>query len=301
MNSHYSRNYSITEMSEQKIRLCTLENNSYDDIKTLTKETLKQIQIDVETVNEYKNHFLVFIYFQLNLREFNTLLKSLTDVPITKIDINKISSTNNHINTNRIIFNLLSSFRFYIDHTESYIKRKYGKTSKESQDFTTLLSSYFDKYFSYRFLYKLRNFSQHLGFPIDMVPFNAKENKANPEKMFGDFKLIVSRKNLLREKKLIGSIIKNDLVKMTDDINITPLVNELAKIVFNIEKRVYSFCSELLEESISNLKLFAGDNKTERNVISIIYELKETNDHYFVKTMTIPFDEIEEIERFKNN
>ena len=164
-----------------------------------------------------------------------------------------------------------------------------------------LLSSYFGKYFSYRFLYKLRNFSQHLGFPVDIVPFSAVENKVNPESMIGNFKLIVLRKNLLREKKLIGGIIKHDLSNMTDDINIIPLINQLARILFNIEKHIYSLCSESLEESISNLKLFAGDKKTEKNVISIIYELNEENDHYFAKTLTIPFDEIKEIESFKNS
>lgn len=288
-------------MPEQKIRLCTIENNTFDDIKTLSQETFAQIQTDVDIVNEYQNHFIVFVYFQLNLREFNSLVKNLTDVPIAKIDVNNISSTNNHINTNRIVFNLLSSFRFYIDHAESYIKRKYGKTSSESKDFMALLSSYFGKYFSYRFLYKLRNFSQHLGFPVDIVPFSAVENKVNPESMIGNFKLIVLRKNLLREKKLIGGIIKHDLSNMTDDINIIPLINQLARILFNIEKHIYSLCSESLEESISNLKLFAGDKKTEKNVISIIYELNEENDHYFAKTLTIPFDEIKEIESFKNS
>ncbi len=288
-------------MSEQNIRLCTTENNSFSDIKTLTKDTFEKIKFDINTVNRYKNHFLVFVYFQLNLQEFNALVKNFSNVPITKIDINKISSTNNHINTNRIVFNLLSSFKFYIDQAESYLKRKYGNSSQEAQDFKILLSSYFDKYFSYRFLSKLRNFSQHLGFPIEMVPFKAKENREKPESMTGNFKLIVSRENLLREKRLIGSIIKNDLSNMSDDIDITPLVNQLAKIIFNIEKHIYSLCSASLEESISNLNLFAGEHKTENNEISIVYDEKEDKEHYYFKTLTIPFNEIREIERFKNS
>ena len=158
-------------MSEQKIRLCSLENNSFNDIKVLSKDTLRQIQKDIDIINEYKSHFLVFVYFQLNLLEFNSLRKRISNVPITNIDINKISRTNNYINTNRITFNLLASFRFFIDHAEAHVKRRYGKTSNESQNFSSILRSNFDKYFSYRFLYKLRNFSQHLGFPIDMVLF----------------------------------------------------------------------------------------------------------------------------------
>lgn len=283
-----------------KIRLCSVENNCFDDIKVISEEAFESIQKDIETINSYKNHFLVFVYFQLNFLEFDKLCKRLSDISITRIDINKVNNSQDFINTNRVIFNLLASFRFFIDNSESHIKRHFGKKGKEAKDFKTLTSSFYDKYFSYRFLYKLRNFSQHLGFPIKMMPFKAIENNINPEKMIGSFALIVSRENLLEEKDLLNSKLKDDLNGMTEDIDVIPLIKQLGKMIQKIEKFIYSLHQEKLEDSIENLKLFAGKYKTDNNEISIISNLLKDENKLTIETLTLPFNEIAEIENFKN-
>jgi len=69
-------------------------------------------------------------------------------------------------NLNRLMLNFLSAFRTFLDHTQTNLDRTYGKESENFKIFKKTRSSYYDNYFSYRFLDKLRNYSQHMGMPI---------------------------------------------------------------------------------------------------------------------------------------
>jgi hypothetical protein len=70
---------------------------------------------------------------------------------------------------NRKLTNYLSSFRLYLDFCESRLKRRYGKDSIEVREFKEACSTAFDTSFPYRFVTKLRNFSQHFGMPIGHI------------------------------------------------------------------------------------------------------------------------------------
>jgi len=71
-----------------------------------------------------------------------------------------------HTSLNRRLSNLLSSIRLFLDHSEFAFKRKYGKKSEEVEAFKKYASEKYDSSFSYRFVYKLRNYVQHCGIPI---------------------------------------------------------------------------------------------------------------------------------------
>ena len=70
---------------------------------------------------------------------------------------------------NRRLLNFLTAMRFFLDHTETRLKRRYGKTNKAVQTFKTSTSASYDKVFAYRFLYRLRNVAQHCSIPIGHV------------------------------------------------------------------------------------------------------------------------------------
>ena len=67
------------------------------------------------------------------------------------------------------LFEWLQAVRAFLDHTETRLKRRYGKDSDEVRRFKEATSQMFDAFFAYRFLYKLRN-AQHVDFaPIGIV------------------------------------------------------------------------------------------------------------------------------------
>lgn len=82
---------------------------------------------------------------------------------------------NMSLEIDRLVLNYLSSFRTYLDHTETRLKRKYGKDSDEVARFKKECSKAYDEYFSYRLIYKLRNYCQHCGMPISKLNLRTKK------------------------------------------------------------------------------------------------------------------------------
>jgi hypothetical protein len=286
-------------MSESYI-LNSLENNEFKPIKELTEDEFNRIDECVWSISDFNKQFLIFIYFQLNLNEFDKLIKGLSNIPVTQIDVKVIQSKNSFLNINSVVFNLLASFSFYLDSSEAYLKRKFGGTSAESISFIKETEYSFDNSFAYRFLSKLRNYSQHIGFPIHGIPFEAIENIKEPQTMKGDFKLIIGKDLLLKEKGLLGNIVYNDLLTFNDDIDVKPLIYELSYIVSKMEKLIYTFHKEQMEKSIRYIENVANDYKTEKNQIIIMYNINIEGEKAKFDYLTLPFDEITEIKRFNN-
>ena len=73
---------------------------------------------------------------------------------------------------NKYIKNFLYSIRTFLDHTETNLKRRYGKNSERFNDFKKACSEAYDNNFSYKFIYKLRNYVQHCGMPPSQLNFS---------------------------------------------------------------------------------------------------------------------------------
>jgi hypothetical protein len=61
--------------------------------------------------------------------------------------------------------NWLLSVKAFLDLTQAQLTRRYGAGSDELTRFEQATKSEYDSHFSYRFIYKLRNFAQHSAFP----------------------------------------------------------------------------------------------------------------------------------------
>lgn len=93
--------------------LTSFENNRFKVIRELTEEEFQKTNGSASTIKKINIQFLVYIYFQLNLLEFDKLAKSLTGIPVGKLNINFIQSNTLYIQINRTVFNLLGSFKFF--------------------------------------------------------------------------------------------------------------------------------------------------------------------------------------------
>ena len=77
-----------------------------------------------------------------------------------------------YINANRLFTSFLSSFRLFVDNIEIYLRIKYGEESETFMTFKSKTRELFHKYFAYRFFYALRNYSQHMYFPINCCGYD---------------------------------------------------------------------------------------------------------------------------------
>lgn len=157
-------------------------------------------QLEFEKYSEHivklillRNDENLFKIVELNYTDFISKIENITSQVAGGI-IDNSEQQYLHLELNRLILNLLSSIRTYLDHTETRLKREYGKDSEELKIFKAETSKAYDDNFAYRFLYKLRNYSQHCGLPAGSLRTTSSEN----EKPNHFLKLSLLRDNLLQ-------------------------------------------------------------------------------------------------------
>ncbi|MGN7885419.1 hypothetical protein [Dyadobacter sp. 22481] len=150
---------------------------------------------------------------------------------VTRANISEV-----YVIVNRCFLNYLSSVRTFIDHTDSYLNRKFGKQSEEFREFKGELSRQFDTCFAYRFFYKLRNFAQHVGLPISSVSFTTRADRVEnciKTSLTPTFNSL----QLLKDYKEWGPA-KFDLQKQPEEFPAIPLLFEMSSSVESIGRFV---------------------------------------------------------------
>ena len=155
--------------------LSTLENNKFDNIRNISESNYEDLVADSRFIKKCHSQFVVFKYLQSNIGEYSKFLKKISNLPVNQIDSGAMFDPRLVSETNRIIMNIVTSFRFFLDNADTYLCRNFGKNSDQFSDFKQLKSSEFDDHFAYRFLYKLRDYCVHLGFPINGLHFQAEK------------------------------------------------------------------------------------------------------------------------------
>ncbi|RYH74833.1 hypothetical protein EVU94_07395 [Flavobacteriaceae bacterium 144Ye] len=276
------------------IRIATFENNDLVPFKTISQNNFDSLKSDCSVLKKNYTQFMVFKNLQLNLKDYFNFIEDWTKVPAAKMNFG--ISTNIHfvMNANKLILNTLMSFKLFIDNAEVFLKRKYGKDSKEAKGFILLTNNLFDTSFAYRFLNKLRNYSVHLGFPLEVVLFHIDFNSHSPEKSEHSAKLVLNTEKLLKEKKLFGAKIHNELQNQKGELDLIPLIREISHHIIELQKYIYSLQKEELTDSIENIEMFVGNHKTEQNQIKV-YTIDENAEKQINLNMyDIPFDILNE-------
>ena len=80
--------------NEKFYRLDSFENNKYTPIKVITPEDYEKVYHAQKVVLDFNRQFLYFVYFNLNYLEFDQVQKSMTNVLISRVDIQVLLSTN---------------------------------------------------------------------------------------------------------------------------------------------------------------------------------------------------------------
>lgn len=133
---------------------------------------------------------------------------------------------------NRRISNYLSSVRIFLDHSEYTIKKTYGKKSSIVKEFKDTCSNAYDNNFSYRFLYKLRNYVQHCGMPLGSININSQVVNTNPTKVSHRLELQFDRDLLL--KKFNWKKLEPEIKKLPSKFDINPHINAMNESIGDI-------------------------------------------------------------------
>jgi hypothetical protein len=117
--------------------------------------------------------------YAITLLNYNDLLKLISvysnawDKNPKMVDFHFLEEMT--LNINRHIINYLFSVRMFLDHTAFKLKRVHSDGSVKFATFKKATNFEYENNFSYRFLYKLRNYSQHCGLPLGELSMKSVE------------------------------------------------------------------------------------------------------------------------------
>lgn len=220
-------------------------------IRSLSQSEFQTYTDYLKDLNEYQKENSLFEIIPLNHKDFHAKI----DYYKREYKINVADGHSIYIDLNRHILNCLFSFRTYLDHTEFKLKKRFGENSIEFTYFNELKSQAFDQNFSYRFLYKLRNYAQHCGLPSGSISFNENFQGKNLEIKF-------SRDDLLAKYDSWGRLVKPDLEKQKPEFDVIPLIDDLVHLIRSMNIKLDSILKTKLQKQA--LYLFSLIDETQK-------------------------------------
>ncbi len=205
-------------------------------------------QISPENYNEYSVHRDTVLGFMRDLELIRCVWDNYADFANHLHDTALAQAESEHMinpyfhpsiarHLNRLTLNLLTSVRTFLDHTLSSFSHNYGKDSPQLNYYHEVTREEFDKHFAYRFMYKLRNYSQHCGMP----PINFSMTRSKDiESQTININLSFDRDVLLNSYDS-WSIVKTDLEKCEPFFDAIPLINQYIKSITVIYYRLYAY------------------------------------------------------------
>lgn len=147
------------------------------------------------------------------------------------------------VELNRCLINFISSFKSFVEHCESKIKKIFGDSSEQSKEFKTLLSELFDNNFSYRFLIKLRDYAVHIGYPIEYVSFvNYIFSPSNTDNWY-EVQTLVSKDKLL-SSGVFNARIKGEIELEKDPFDISLYIFKVYRLIWQVFRKTIQMATD---------------------------------------------------------
>jgi hypothetical protein len=248
--------------------------------ENIPKETYDLIEHHTLNVHHHIMHQELFYIFLMNFIDFDKYLENALNSFLQKKNFNLLDNNIPEVkyvsrNANRFLFNFLTSARTYLDHTETYLKRKYGVNSPEFIKFKEQTNVLYDSHFEYRFIYKLRNYAQHCAIPLNRITLEYQGTDLEGRKL--SLTPIFDKNELLKNYSDWGLQVKADFDTQPDEMLAIKIMGvyykcleTLNNLFITLEKPSLKISIEYLENFI--LENFANKKVTESTQCCIFYD-----------------------------
>ena len=226
-------------MEKSEYSLQVYDPPHFTSVLKMSKLEFDKYSDQINSLSKLSRDENLFRMVELNYQDIQNLIdKTLKQIAEKKADQSIFDYL--FLDINRLILNFLSSIRTYLDHTETRLKKQYGKDSSEFKIFKEKTSYAYDNNFSYRFLYKLRNFAQHCGLPASAFNITSSDE--------GNFlKLSLVRNDLIKNYDGWGKL-KTELANQDEQFDILELLLvkiDLLKVInTDINRLTYEYYKE---------------------------------------------------------
>ncbi|NPE27294.1 hypothetical protein HNV12_04810 [Methanococcoides sp. SA1] len=282
-----------------KYVLATFSTDSLDEIRAIAEDELNQYTINSGKINDFLRNQELFNVVKLNYQDYQLTSSSYFNNYQKNPHMDGILADTIRTDINRLVLNFLSSFRTFLDHFDRSLKQQYGKDSQIYSSFKQSLSYQYDNSFAYRFLYRLRNYTQHCGMPVHTINFSSESDKTDESKTNHSMNIFLNREKLLAEYDKWKSL-ATDISKLPEEFEISPLLDKMMESLDKILKLV--LCNldfqKSLFESINYLDslLKEGEGLCGEICIVGIDEEKSTSDQLTLELLHIPSEQMQKID-----
>ena len=151
-----------------------MHNKGITEIRELSEEEYREYKKASDSLFDFSRGQQLYTIVTLNYDDFINVIKQYTNEYTKNAQhINSLIMEKMVLNINRFLLNFLSSVRTFLDHSETELKRNYGNSADILKRFKEICSESYDNCFSYRFLSRLRNYSQHCNMPIGKLTLHS--------------------------------------------------------------------------------------------------------------------------------
>ncbi|MDP9176276.1 MAG: hypothetical protein M3O61_01210 [Gemmatimonadota bacterium] len=147
---------------------------TFHALRSLTAEEIENFQHDSGLLHEFHRSREIVPLLLANAAEVQKATFAADQVLEFAEEERGVKARQAGGELNRALVNFLTAMRLYLDHTETRLKRRYGNKAPVVRAFTTAASREFDDSAAYRILYKLRNYVQHCGLPVNTAGVASK-------------------------------------------------------------------------------------------------------------------------------
>ncbi|RZI54630.1 MAG: hypothetical protein EOP12_01885 [Pseudomonas sp.] len=207
---------------EKLLRLLALSGGHIREIRHLTESEGNVYRKAHQHLQDHDEAVSLIEMVRRNLKSYEECLKQSSETIPTRGGIGELSRSTK-LEINRHFLNFLATARQFLDHTETRLKRQYSETPEVFQLFRKRTSRAFDNVFAYRFMYKLRNYSQHCGSPIGHVTHGGYSDE-NGDPVF-TLHVNFDADALLRSGGDVWGVVKADLIKRGPKFSVGNLPN----------------------------------------------------------------------------
>ena len=131
----------------------------------------------LEDLLKYESLSRIIGQFNYDVRRIFSVDESYNEMLIAFFASNKPDRDKANKDINRLVMNYLLSFRVFLDHWETYIKRDWKGDKEYFKAFKEATAIEYDNNLGYRITYRLRNYVQHCNMPISRIEHTIVQNQ----------------------------------------------------------------------------------------------------------------------------
>lgn len=264
------------------------ENPSIIELHMFSDEEEKMYSKDQENINKFIQSKNIFSCYYINVENFLTLIIDIADKMLNKHEYPFNDKTISVFGCS--LNNILSSYKSILDFFEYSLSKEYTQKSEEYFGWKSSQADCFDSSTSYRFLYYLRNYCQHIGLPP--LRFNTNQSIDKPGSLTLSVGLI--RDELIKEKSCWKHNVFIELQQKPQYIEVVPLLDDWHLSIQKFQKYILDLQLKSSLESAKRILNYREYHKVENHEIINHGYAKRNKD----KSVTLQLSDINEKEAY---